>query len=120
MPPRPSICLQATPIRVIDGDTIEFEIKRTIKVRLRGIDCDEINTERGKLAKAFVEKKILPRQYPEYETNPKVIIYIPTDAHGNQLIDFVSFERVVGDVWINGENLKQLLKTKGFEKSGQS
>lgn len=116
MPPRPSICLQATPIRVIDGDTIEFEIKRTIKVRLRGIDCDEINTERGKLAKAFVEKKLLSNQYPEDE----IIIYIPTDIHGNQLIDFMSFERVVGDVWVNGENLKQLLKTKGLEKSGQS
>ena len=50
--------------RIIDGDTllIEFDLgfftKIQSRVRLAGIDCPEIETEKGKEATAFVEKEL--------------------------------------------------------------
>jgi micrococcal nuclease len=52
---------QATLERVVDGDTVDvvidlgFSTFRKERIRLYGIDAPEINTEAGKLAKAFVE-----------------------------------------------------------------
>jgi micrococcal nuclease len=52
---------QATLERVVDGDTVDividlgFSVFRRERIRLYGIDAPEINTEAGKLAKAFVE-----------------------------------------------------------------
>ncbi len=49
---------------VIDGDTVVFYVDlgfRTYsrqKLRFRGIDCPEINTPEGKVAKTFVEEKL--------------------------------------------------------------
>ena len=50
--------------RVVDGDTllVAFDFKSTFsisqKLRLRGIDCPEINTPEGKKAKLFVEARL--------------------------------------------------------------
>lgn len=47
-------------IRVIDGDTLDlsidlgFDITQKTRVRLMGINAPEMNTDAGKLAKAFV------------------------------------------------------------------
>jgi len=113
--PEPSICFRATATRIIDGDTIECEIRRTIHVRLRNIDCPERNTPDGQKAKQFVEETL---------DGKEVIVYIPTDKHGNALMDFTSFERVVGDIWFeyekNGKkrtgNLATALLMNGFTK----
>jgi endonuclease YncB( thermonuclease family) len=53
---------QATLERVVDGDTVDividmgFSTFRKERIRLYGIDAPEINTEAGKLARAFVEE----------------------------------------------------------------
>ena len=50
--------------RVIDGDTLlvsfDFQCPMSVsqKLRLRGIDCPEIDTEEGKRAKRFVEARL--------------------------------------------------------------
>ena len=50
--------------RIIDGDTLlasfDFNCEVTIsqKLRLRGIDCPEMDTEEGKKAKRFVEARL--------------------------------------------------------------
>jgi endonuclease YncB( thermonuclease family) len=50
--------------RVIDGDTLKLEIDTGFDeqchetIRLRGIDCPEINTSEGKAAKHFVEREL--------------------------------------------------------------
>jgi len=49
---------------VIDGDTVVFYVDlgfRTYsrqKLRFRGIDCPELATPEGKIAKTFVEEKL--------------------------------------------------------------
>ena len=50
--------------RAIDGDTLElgvdlgFFVSINVKVRLADIDCDPIETNKGKEAKAFIEKEL--------------------------------------------------------------
>ena len=46
-----------------------------------------------------------------------VIVFVPTEHHGNRLIDFMFFERIVGDVWVDGKNLGDLLYIEGFYKN---
>jgi len=56
---------RAFPRKVIDGDTVwvvvdlGFKDYTLRKLRLRGIDCPELKTAKGKEAKLFVEKAIL-------------------------------------------------------------
>ena len=55
---------QAFVTRVIDGDTLKLEIdtgfddQKHETIRLRGIDCPELNTPEGKAAKRFVEREL--------------------------------------------------------------
>ncbi len=51
-------------VKIIDGDTfwgtiaLPFEMTIDQKLRLRGIDCPEIGTAKGKAAKSFVESRL--------------------------------------------------------------
>ena len=94
-------------VRTIDGDTIVFNVTRTFSVRLRNIDVDELNTEKGQRAKEFIEDIM------NHAGN--IQIFIPTNDP-ERLMDFHSFERIIADVYINGRNLKDTLRKKGFEK----
>ena len=55
---------QAYVTRVIDGDTLKLEIdtgfddQKHETIRLRGIDCPELNTPEGQAAKRFVEREL--------------------------------------------------------------
>jgi len=55
---------QAKVEKIIDGDTFlaafdfHLEVSISQKLRLRGIDCPEINTDHGKKAKRFVESQL--------------------------------------------------------------
>jgi endonuclease YncB( thermonuclease family) len=55
--------------RVVDGDTLHLEFRlgfgqlREETIRLRGIDCPEINTPEGKAAKRFVEREFGPCEF---------------------------------------------------------
>lgn len=55
--------------KVIDGDTLKvsfdagFGEKRGETIRLRGIDCPEINTPEGMAAKRFVERELAPCEF---------------------------------------------------------
>jgi endonuclease YncB( thermonuclease family) len=94
-------------VRTIDGDTIVFSITRTFNVRLRNIDVDELNTEKGQKAKDFVEDIM------EHSNN--IQIFVPSNSP-EKLMDFISFERIVADVYINGKNLRETLIKKRLEK----
>jgi endonuclease YncB( thermonuclease family) len=94
-------------VRAVDGDTIEFKIERTFKVRVRDIDAVELRQEGGKEARAFVDQKMK-------EANT-IKIFIPSnDPH--KLMDIQSFERLVADVYIDGYSLADMLRTAGYEK----
>ena len=95
-------------IRVIDGDTIEFEapflpkeLKQTLRLRVNGVDTPE----KGPLAKCGEEmqKSITAKQFTEQQIqNAKTtsIVLVKWDKYGG---------RVLGDVVIDGVRLSKLL-----------
>jgi endonuclease YncB( thermonuclease family) len=103
----PGLILPVNYMRAVDGDTIEFEIRRTFKLRLRDIDVYEKDTPEGKEAKDFVGSIL--------EFADDILVFIPTNDPV-KLMDINSFERIVGDVYIKDKNLSDILRTKGFEK----
>jgi len=92
--------------RVIDGDTfwlfvdLGYYSVSAVKVRLRGIDCPELNTDKGRAAKAFVEKTL--------GEAGAITIMSFKDEH--------SFDRWVCDVYVDDRPLAQLLREAGHEK----
>jgi micrococcal nuclease len=104
----PGLLIPVNYLRTVDGDTIEFEIRRRFNVRLRDIDVPELKTEMGDKAKEYVQELL------ELMTD-KILIFIPTNCP-EKLMDFNSFERIVADVYINGKNLADILRSKGYEK----
>lgn len=95
-------------IRVIDGDTIEFdapflpkELKQVLKLRIEGVDTPE----KGRLAKCDKERMLAERatnftRRVVAGANKHQIIIIGWDKYGG---------RVIGDVLLNGISLKNLL-----------
>lgn len=95
-------------VKVIDGDTVEFEapflpkeLKQTLKLRIYGIDTPE----KGALAKCSeeMEKSITAKQFTEQQianAGSTSIVLIKWDKYGG---------RVLGDVVIDGTRLSKLL-----------
>lgn len=96
----PGWTTKAKVINIIDGDTIEVEIKRTFNIRLRGIDICEKNTSKGQAAKRALSDEIL---------DDYVTIFIPTN-NPEKLMDINSFERLIGDVYVGDRNIKEFLQ----------
>lgn len=103
--PEPGWTTPATVTRVIDGDTLEVEVRRTLRVRL--LDCwapesridprvpedlQEIEKARGIQSKKSLQAMAEGRD---------VVVFIPT--HGQEVGDVFSMSRVLGRVWIAGE-----------------
>ena len=104
--PEPGITTIAKVVKVVDVDTIAFEIKRTFHIRIKDLLGAEKNTEKGKLEKAFLENLL--------KDNQELIVFIPTnDPH--KLMDINSFNRLLGDVWLkDGRNLLDVLVENGM------
>lgn len=100
--PVPGITTVAKVVDVTDVDTVKFEITRTFHIRIRDCIGAESNTEKGKIAKAFLENLL--------KDNPELIVFIPTnDPH--KLMDMNSFNRLVGDLWLkDGRNLLDIIE----------
>lgn len=108
------LCTPVTVTRIIDGDTIEVQICRRFHVRLCDIskqeenklifDCAEKNTKEGLDAKKFLEETIL---------HTEVDLFVP--SHGNsKLTDISTFQRILGEIFISGKKLTDILIEKGF------
>jgi len=82
-------------IHVVDGDTFRYGTER---VRLRGIDTPELNEPGGQAARLRLEE--LLRSGP--------VRMVP---HGRDV-----YNRLVADVFVNGENVAELLQVGGFAK----
>lgn len=81
----------------VDGDTIRVGGER---IRLRGIDTPELSEPEGRAAQQRLEE--LLRSGP--------IDIIP---HGRDVYD-----RLIADVFINGQNVAEILRSEGFAKAG--
>lgn len=95
--------------RVLDGDTIELSITRKFKIRVRNLDTFEINTDKGKEAKSFLQALLSLRDPPD------IAVFIPSNDP-DKLLDFHSFDRVVGDIIANGIDVATEMKKAGFDK----
>ena len=104
-PPEPSWTTKATVTNVVDGDTVDVEIRRTIRVRF--IDCWAPETHiDGRLpeAKQAAEKKAGLKAKEDLKTlalNKPVILQVPTSE---DLLKSTTMGRVLGRVWLEGDD----------------
>jgi len=103
----PGLMIPVEFVRAVDGDTIEVELKRKFHVRLRDIDVVEKKDPKGREA----------TEYAAYimAFSDDVMVFIPTN-NPDKLMDITSFERIVGDLYVDGVKLSDLLREKGYEK----
>lgn len=79
---------KAEVVKVIDGDTLIVNIEAGYgifleqKLRLRGIDCPEIDTEEGKKAKRFVQARLKDLEFIVIKTHKDL-----TDKYARYLAD---------------------------------
>lgn len=98
-PPPYGVTFPAKVVRVVDGDTIEVEVTRTVRIRLLDCWAPETRTRdaeeklKGFAAKAFLEERI---------QNKNVKVYVPVEP-GGKLGDSFSFRRALAHVWLDGE-----------------
>ena len=111
MEPQCGLTTKAKITRIVDGDTLEIEVKRTFAVRLVHPNEDalefntpEKNTTEGKLSKETLE---------ELAEGKDAIIFIPAND-GYKLMDIQSFNRILGEVWVDGKLLTQLMLDKNM------
>ena len=114
--------------RVIDGDTVEVTIKRTIRVRLQ--DCwaaekrldpslPPIDREAAKL-RGIAAAEHLRRIAEGHECTLHVPTH-PADGETQDIGDSFSMGRAVGRVWVNRQDLSELQVERGYatrEKGG--
>jgi len=98
--PVPGLTVSGRIVRVIDGDTVEFEITRRIHVRL--LDCwapesrtrDLREKKRGLFAKAHMQKLV--------ECCSEATLFIPACSRGD-LSGLFTMGRVLGQLWRKGD-----------------
>lgn len=113
-PPRPPLGLakQCQVVRVVDGDTLDVEVRYQLRVRL--LDCwapesrtsDAAEKARGLAAKAHLEE-LAP-------AGSQAVVFIPGSSDGS-LAELLTLGRVLGHVWINPDphSLSERQRTAG-------
>ena len=112
---RPGVTYDAVITRVIDGDTVAFQapflpapLKPELSIRVFGVDtpekgfraqCESENA-RGQAATAFTKQAVA-------QATTRQIILMDWDKYGG---------RVLGDVILNGQSLRQMLIANGFAR----
>lgn len=106
--PAPSWTTQATVTNVVDGDTLDVEIRRTIRIRL--IDCWAPESK--------IDKRITPADQAAAKRagiaskahltllaqGQQVIVQIPTSPDG-KFADSITLGRALGNVWIQNDSV---------------
>lgn len=90
--------------RILDGDTVELELRLPIRVRLLDCWAPELRTLEGPAAKEALAK-LLP-------VGSKVVLHVPTDKARN-LADVLTFGRVLGHIWRKGKNASAEMVKQG-------
>ncbi|MGB4069262.1 MAG: thermonuclease family protein [Nitrospira sp.] len=84
-------------VRVIDGDTIRVGSER---IRIRGIDTPEMNEQAGPAAKQRLEELLRSGS-------------IRIEPRGRDV-----YNRLLADVFVNEQNVAEILLNEGFSKVG--
>lgn len=96
MIPKPSITTPARVVRVLDGDTIEVEIVRRLRIRM--LDCWAPETRTAdpeEKRRGLAAKEALAATLP---IGNEVILQIPTDP-GGDVSDVLTLNRFLAHVW---------------------
>jgi endonuclease YncB( thermonuclease family) len=111
--------------RVIDGDTIEVAVTWHIKVRILGRSTDKVylnapekNTPEGQKAIADVLTLLTNADWGKNPATPRfkdAVLYIPA-GKTDELLAITSFDRVLGDLWVDGAWFGQVIEDKGIAK----
>ncbi|MEQ1845538.1 MAG: thermonuclease family protein [Nitrospira sp.] len=89
--------LSTLQMRVVDGDTIRVGGER---IRLRGIDTPEMSELQGPAAKQRLTELLRSGS-------------IRIEPHGRDV-----YNRLLADVFVNGQNVAEILRNEGFSKAG--
>lgn len=89
--------LSTLQVRAVDGDTIQAGSER---IRLRGIDTPEMNEQAGPAAKQRLEELLRSG-------------HIRIVPHARDV-----YHRLVADVFVNGQNVANILRNEGLSKTG--
>ncbi len=89
--------LSTLQVRVVDGDTIRVGGER---IRLRGIDTPEMSELQGPAAKQRLEELLRGGS-------------IRIEPHGRDV-----YNRLLADVFVNEQNVAEILRNEGFSKAG--
>lgn len=84
-------------VHAVDGDTIRAGSER---IRIRGIDTPELHELKGPIAKQRLEELL--------RSGPIRIVPHARDV----------YDRLVADVFVNGQNVAEILRSEGFSKAG--
>ena len=96
--PAPAVTVQGKVISVYDGDTLTVEVTRRMRVRLLGVSAPEIRTTDAAEKKLGLEFKELAKRLADGK-GCTVQIPLHTDIG-----DSTTLSRVLGTVWIEGDN----------------
>ena len=112
---QPGVTYDAVITRVIDGDTVGIQatwlpapLKPELSIRVFGVDTPEkgfraqcpSEAQRGEAASAFTKAAVA-------QATQRQIILMDWDKYGG---------RVLGDVLLNGQSLRQMLIAQGFAR----
>lgn len=99
---------KAKVVRVIDGDTVEVEIKRRMTVRLLDCWAPESRTRDLEEKKRGLESKA---RMEELVGGKPVTLHVPTTEN---LAKLFTFGRVLGRIWVNDRDVSEALVEEGF------
>ena len=104
---------------VVDGDTIDVQIIKTVRVRLKDCWCPETRTrdleekEKGLAAKSHI--KTLLGEQELYFGEPKykeAILHIPADEE-DDIKDILTLNRILGYIFVDGQDVSSKMVADG-------
>lgn len=94
--------------KITDGDTLVVHLPGSAfrwKVRLLECWAPELKEQGGPESKAFATAAV--------KTAKRKLLHIPLPSKPNELLSGVTFDRVLGYVWLDGKNLSETMVTAG-------
>ena len=99
----------ATVVNVVDGDTVDVEVRRRVRIRLlecwapetRTRDADE--KRRGLAAKQHMRQMVMDKQ---------VTLHIPTDGSGD-MKQVLTLNRLLGRLYLEGNDVSAAMVAAG-------
>ena len=98
-------------VRIIDGDTVDIEVVRKVRVRLEDCWCPETRTrDREEKVRGYAAKRHL-RDFI-WEHGADLVVFIAA-SDDNELKDIFTFGRVVGRVFVDGVDISEMMVSDG-------